>query len=128
MNLLGLTFILYYNYNYHMELVTHKLRMKSSLVGIHLILEKYGFLNSRKNPSEISKMSGSNRKQKLRVTKNSKILAKINLFYTIRVNLSGTLAGTIDRGAKTFFSKKIRGRKLFFEKKLVGRRLFFAKN
>ena len=31
-------------------------------------------------------------------------------------NLSGTRAGTIDRGAKTFFRKKIGGRRLFFEK------------
>ena len=32
-------------------------------------------------------------------------------------NLSGTRAGTIDRGAQTFFRKKIWGRRLFFEKK-----------
>ena len=31
-------------------------------------------------------------------------------------NLSGTRAGTIDRGAKTFFRKKLGGRRLFFEK------------
>ena len=41
-------------------------------------------------------------------------------------NLSGTRAGTIDRGAKTFFRKEIGGGD-FFSKKIRGRRLFFRK-
>ena len=39
-------------------------------------------------------------------------------------NLSGTRAGTIDRGAKTFFRKKLGGRD-FFSKKIGRARLFF---
>ena len=52
-------------------------------------------------------------------------------------NLLGTWAGTIDRGTKIFFRKKIEGHRLFFEKimeaetlflkKLGGRRLFSGK-
>ena len=43
-------------------------------------------------------------------------------------NLSGTRAGTIERGAKTFIRKKIEGCRLFSKKKLVRWRLFFEKN
>ena len=42
-------------------------------------------------------------------------------------NLSGTRAGTIDRGAKTFFSKKGGDRLFFFEKNLGGEDFFYYK-
>ena len=43
-------------------------------------------------------------------------------------NLSGTRAGTIDRGRRLFFRKKLGGRRLFFRKKLGERRLSLLQN